>query len=64
MKLRNLRLEENLTHKQLASIIGCTSETISRWERGVAWPQLSNIQKLQDYFGKDNISRHDFGVYL
>lgn len=60
MKLRILREEKNLTHKELATIIGRSTNSVSMWELGKTLPRLSSIKKMQEVFGKENISIHDF----
>ena len=50
MKLRELRIEKGITHKQLSDDIGVPVRTISRWEKGESDMLLKNAIKLAEYF--------------
>lgn len=45
------RKECSLTQEQLAEALGVTFASVSKWERGVATPELSLIAKMADLFG-------------
>ncbi len=45
------RKDKNLTQEQLADILGVTSKSISRWERGICMPDLSLYGKLCSTLG-------------
>ena len=49
--LKRLREQKGETQQQVAVAIGTDSGTVSRWERGAADPQLSQIYKLAEHFG-------------
>ena len=49
-RLRNLRIEKNLTGEQLANAIGVKKTTISTWENGKAFPEIGTLIKLANYF--------------
>lgn len=45
-KLRELRLDKNLSMRQLANVIGATDAAVSNWENDLNEPKLSYIVKL------------------
>ncbi|WP_326907840.1 helix-turn-helix domain-containing protein [Sedimentibacter sp. MB31-C6] len=49
-RLKELRLEKNLTLKQLGSIFHVTKQTISRWETGDRIPSIEIVYMLSEYF--------------
>lgn len=51
MRLKDLRIEKGITHKQLSDDIGVPVRTISRWEKGETDMLLRNAIKLAEYFG-------------
>lgn len=53
IKLRVLRVERNMTQKDLAKVLGTTQKSVSAWERGKMTPRPSMMQKIADYFGVD-----------
>lgn len=51
-KLRQLRIENNLTQADLAKAIGVSPATIGNYEQGTREPRNNESwQKLADYFG-------------
>jgi len=44
--IRTLRLEQNMTQKQLADKMNLSDKTISKWERGLGLPDISLISEL------------------
>ena len=42
------RKEQNLTQEQLAEKLGVSSKTVSRWENGNSFPDVSMLQPLCD----------------
>ena len=52
-RLRKLRLAVGLTKKELADVIGCIENTISRWENGTTEKPLGIYRKsLEKFFRK------------
>jgi len=52
-RLRKLRLAVGLTKKELADMIGCIENTISRWENGTTEKPLGIYRKsLEKFFRK------------
>ena len=50
MRLKELRVENGVTQKQVADFIGCSSLVYSRYEREVREPDIDTLCKLADYF--------------
>lgn len=50
-KLKELRDDNNLLQKQLASELGVSQVTIARWETGVREPSFDDLIKIAKYFG-------------
>ena len=50
IKLKELRLEKNLTQKQLATILDCNQSMITRWEKEECEPTETVIKKTAVYF--------------
>lgn len=49
-RLKELRLENNLTLKELASLIGVSDIAISRWENRLRVPNIDVLISLAKYF--------------
>ncbi len=49
-RIKELRLENNLSQMQLAKKIGVSQKAIDFWERGVNEPKASYIIALSDFF--------------
>ena len=49
--LRDLRASKSMTQKQVADILGVQPKTVSKWETGKGFPDVSVISKLADIFG-------------
>lgn len=45
-----LRKEHSMTQEQLAEALGVTFASVSKWERGVATPELNMIAQMADLF--------------
>ena len=50
-KINELRKKNNLTQEMLADTLGVTAQAVSKWERGVANPDLYLIPTLAEVFG-------------
>ena len=46
-----LRTDKNLTQSQLADNIHVTNKAISRWERGIGFPDISLLEPLSNELG-------------
>ena len=47
-KIAELRKEKNLTQKELAKKLHVTDKAVSKWERGVNFPDLGLMEALAD----------------
>lgn len=50
VRLKELRLERNLTQKQLSIILQCNQSMITRWEKEECEPTESVIRRAALYF--------------
>jgi len=50
-RLKELRLEHNLTTIELAKELGVGDSSISRWENGLRVPSIDNLYNIAVYFG-------------
>ena len=50
-RLKELRLENNLSQQKLAEQIGVTQKAIDFWEKGINEPKVSYVIKLAIFFG-------------
>lgn len=51
MNIAHLRKEKNLTQKELANKLNVTDKAVSRWERGVGFPDISTLCPLAEALG-------------
>ena len=49
-RLKELRLEHNLTTTQLANALGIRDSSISRWENDVVSPSVEALYDVAKYF--------------
>jgi len=49
--IRNMRKQQNMRQEQLAEALGVSIGAVSKWERGVATPELNLIAEMADLFG-------------
>lgn len=49
--LRNLRKKRKMTQENLAEIFHISQTSVSKYERGEAFPDLETVVKMADYFG-------------
>lgn len=49
--ISELRKEKNLTQRELADQLGVTDKAVSKWERGLSYPDISLLSKLARIFG-------------
>ena len=52
-KLRNLRILQNKTQKEVAGELCISRATLSNYETGVRLPDISTLTLLADYYGVD-----------
>ena len=51
--IKELRKERNLTQKELGEKINITDKAISKWERGISFPDIAVLKDLADFFNVD-----------
>ncbi len=54
--IKRLRTEKGMTQETLANFLGVTFQTISKWERGETYPDISVIPSISTFF---NVSTDD-----
>lgn len=52
-KIRNLRVKQNLTQKELADKVFVTAQAVSKWEKNEAEPSIKTINQLAQLFNVD-----------
>ena len=50
-KIRELRLQKNLTQSQVAQRLGITKNAVNSWEKGASSPTLKNVAELAGILG-------------
>ena len=50
MKLRELRICNNISQAELGKILNVTGQTILNWENGIFEPKISQLILLAEYF--------------
>lgn len=48
--IRELRKRDGITQEKLAECLGISFQSVSKWENGLAWPDLSMVPVLARYF--------------
>ena len=49
--ISELSKEKGLTQKQLADALNVTDKAVSKWERGLSFPDISMLEPLSDLLG-------------
>lgn len=49
-RIKNLRLSKGITQNDLAGILYVTPQAISKWERGISYPDISSLPQIAKYF--------------
>ena len=44
--LRRLRLERGWTQRQAAELLGVSAQAVSKWERGLSYPDVTLLEPL------------------
>ena len=50
-KIRKLRMKHNITQSQLAEVLSVTSQSVSKWECGRSFPDITLLPVIARYFG-------------
>ncbi|WP_301082534.1 helix-turn-helix domain-containing protein [Thomasclavelia cocleata] len=68
-KITKLRKEQNLTQEQLADILKVSRQSVSKWERNVAYPDTEKLIRINkifecslDYLLKDELEQMDVNL--
>ncbi|RDY28102.1 XRE family transcriptional regulator [Romboutsia weinsteinii] len=48
--IKSLRRNKNLTQEQLANFIGVSTPAVSKWEKGLSYPDILILPKLANFF--------------
>lgn len=48
--LKDLRRKNDITQEELADILGVTSQSVSRWEKGACYPDMELLPAIANYF--------------
>ena len=48
--IRELREHQNMTQLQLAEILGVSDKTVSKWETGKGYPDITLLEPIADAF--------------
>lgn len=51
--IKELRKEKDLTQKELGDKLNITDKAISKWERGLSFPDITILNSLADFFEID-----------
>lgn len=49
-RLRELRIEKQISQSELTKILGVSQRSISRWETGYREPDYEMLEQLADFF--------------
>lgn len=49
--LKENRIKRNMTQEELANILGVSFQTISKWERGEVYPDITAVPDIAAFFG-------------
>lgn len=50
IKIKNARIQANLTQEQVAEALGVSRQTISNWENGKTYPDIISVIKMSDLY--------------
>ena len=61
-KIKELRKSRGITQEQLAESIGVSFQAVSKWENGIALPDITLAPILASYFGVSMDTLFDFSL--
>ncbi len=50
-RIKELRQRDGKAQETLANALGVTAQTVSRWEKGICYPDMGMIPSIANYFG-------------
>jgi len=50
-KIKSLRKKRDITQEQLADYLNISFQSVSKWERGEAYPDITMLPKIALFFG-------------
>lgn len=50
-KIKLLRRKRKLTQLQLANELNVSAQAVSKWEKGLSYPDIETIIKISEFFG-------------
>lgn len=62
IKIKELRKKRGITQEQLAQSMGVSFQAVSKWENGVALPDITLVTVLASYFGVSTDELLDFSL--
>ncbi|MBP3348169.1 MAG: helix-turn-helix transcriptional regulator [Clostridia bacterium] len=59
--IKKLRKKNHVTQEHLANVLGVSSQAVSRWECGLACPDIEKLPEIADFFNVtiDELFRSD-----
>lgn len=51
INIKRLRQNKGVTQEQLGEVLGISSQAVSKWENESAFPDITTLPRLADYFG-------------
>ena len=49
--IKRMRRKRNLTQEEMAAHLGISFQSVSKWERGDGYPDITMLPALANYFG-------------
>ena len=49
-KIKNARIDAQLTQEQVAEALGVSRQTMSNWENGKTYPDIVSVIKMSDLY--------------
>ena len=46
LKLKELRMENNLSQRKIAKKLGITRQAVNLWEKGITQPRISRLKEI------------------
>ena len=50
-RIKQLRASDGRTQEALAQALGVTAQAVSRWEKGICYPDMEMVPAIANYFG-------------